>query len=126
VKSVPNSCIVFGCHAVAVSVANKNELARLETDPGVIWTTETGRLEEGVRQSKTVRGTGRGRRAARGTASPRSSSALRKLGARSRSATKSRRVEPVHWADVQSDPSFRHFAGRGSGKLPPGMPRLRS
>ena len=48
-------CTVFVCHPVTVIVANKKELARLETVPGAIRTTETGRLEEDVRQSRTVR-----------------------------------------------------------------------
>ena len=48
-------CAVFVCHPVTVTVANKKELARLETVPGAMRTTETGRLEEDVRQSRTVR-----------------------------------------------------------------------
>jgi len=46
---------VFVCHAVAVTVANKKERARLETVPGALRTTETGRVEEDVRQSRTIR-----------------------------------------------------------------------
>ncbi len=48
-------CTVFVCHPVTVTVANKKELARFETVPGAIRTSETGRLEEDVRQSMTVR-----------------------------------------------------------------------
>jgi hypothetical protein len=48
-------CAMFVCHPVTVTVVNKKELARLETVPGAIRTTETGRLEEDVRQSRTVR-----------------------------------------------------------------------
>ena len=48
-------CTMFVCHPVTVTVANKKELARLETVPGAIRTSETGRLEEDVRQSMTVR-----------------------------------------------------------------------
>ena len=48
-------CTVFVCRPVTMIVANKKELARLETVPGAIRTTETGRLEEDVRQSRTVR-----------------------------------------------------------------------
>jgi hypothetical protein len=49
------SCAVFVCQPVTVSVANKKELARLETVPGAIRTSETGRIEEDVRQQRTVR-----------------------------------------------------------------------
>jgi hypothetical protein len=49
------SCAVFVCHPMTVSVANKKELARLETVPGAIRTSETGRIEEDVRQQRTVR-----------------------------------------------------------------------
>jgi len=48
-------CALFVCRPVTVIVANKKELARLETVPGAMRTTETGRLEEDVRQSRTVR-----------------------------------------------------------------------
>jgi hypothetical protein len=48
-------CAVFVCHPVTVTVANKKELARLETVPGAIRTSETGRIEEDVRQQGTVR-----------------------------------------------------------------------
>ena len=48
-------CTVFVCRPVTVTVANKKELARLETVPGAIRTSETGRLQEDVRQSMTVR-----------------------------------------------------------------------
>ena len=48
-------CTMFVCHPVTVTVVNKKELARLETVPGAIRTSETGRLEEDVRQSTTVR-----------------------------------------------------------------------
>src|SRR5437870_2670647 len=48
-------CALFVCRPVTVTVANKKELARLETVPGAIRTSETGRLEEDVRQSTTVR-----------------------------------------------------------------------
>ena len=40
---------------MTVTVVDKKEQARLETAPGAIRTTETGRIEEDVRQSKTVR-----------------------------------------------------------------------
>src|SRR5437899_8462143 len=46
-------CALFVCHPVTVTVANKKELARLETVPGAMRTIETGRLEEDVRQSWT-------------------------------------------------------------------------
>ena len=49
------ACTMFVCHPVTVIVANKKELARLENAPGAIRTSETGRLEEDVRQSTTVR-----------------------------------------------------------------------
>jgi hypothetical protein len=48
-------CTTFACHPVTVTVANKKESARLETVPGAMRTTETGRLEEDVRQSRTTR-----------------------------------------------------------------------
>src|SRR5213593_2935262 len=48
-------CALFVCRPVTVTVADKKELARLETVPGAMRTTETGRLEEDVRQSRTVR-----------------------------------------------------------------------
>src|SRR6266508_5509124 len=48
-------CTVFVCRPVTVTVANKKELARFETVPGAIRTSETGRLEEDVRKSMTVR-----------------------------------------------------------------------
>ena len=48
-------CALFVCRPVTVTVANKKELARFETVPGAIRTSETGRLEEDVRQSRTVR-----------------------------------------------------------------------
>src|SRR5438093_11202116 len=48
-------CALFVCRPVTVTVANKKELARLETVPGAIRTSETGRLEEDVRQWTTVR-----------------------------------------------------------------------
>jgi len=48
-------CTAFVCHPVTVTVANKKELARLKTVPGAMRTTETGRLEADVRQSRTVR-----------------------------------------------------------------------
>jgi hypothetical protein len=52
---VLGGCAVFVCRPVTVTVANKRELARLETVPGAMRTTEAGRLEEDVRQSRTVR-----------------------------------------------------------------------
>jgi hypothetical protein len=48
-------CTVFICRPITLTVANKRELARFETVPGAMRTTETGRLEEDVRQSTTVR-----------------------------------------------------------------------
>src|SRR5262245_12731112 len=48
-------CATFACHPLTVTVVDKKEQARFETAPGAIRTTETGRIEEDVRQSKTVR-----------------------------------------------------------------------
>jgi hypothetical protein len=48
-------CATFACHPVTVTVADKKESARLETVPGAMRTTETGRIEEDLRQQRTVR-----------------------------------------------------------------------
>ena len=48
-------CSTFACQPVTVTVANKKESARMETVPGAMRTTETGRFEEDLRQSRTVR-----------------------------------------------------------------------
>ena len=48
-------CATFTCQTVTVDVANKKELARMETVPGAMRTSETGRLEEDLRRSTTVR-----------------------------------------------------------------------
>jgi hypothetical protein len=48
-------CATFACQPVTVTVADKKESARLETVPGAMRTTETGRLEPDLRQSRTVR-----------------------------------------------------------------------
>src|SRR5262249_56711645 len=48
-------CTTFACQPLTVTVADKKEQARFETTPGAIRTTETGRIEEDVRQSRTVR-----------------------------------------------------------------------
>jgi hypothetical protein len=48
-------CSTFACRAATVTVADKKEQARFETAPGAMRTTETGRIEEDVRQSQTVR-----------------------------------------------------------------------
>jgi len=40
---------------LTVTLTNKKELARLETVPGAIRTSETGWREEDVRRSMTVR-----------------------------------------------------------------------
>ena len=48
-------CSTFACRAATVTVVDKKEQARFETAPGAIRTTETGRIEEDVRQSRTVR-----------------------------------------------------------------------
>jgi len=48
-------CATLACRPVTVTVANKRESARFETVPGAMRTTETGRLEEDVSQSRTVR-----------------------------------------------------------------------
>src|SRR5215510_6619303 len=48
-------CTTLACQLLTVTVADKKEQARFETTPGAIRTTETGRIEEDVRQSKTVR-----------------------------------------------------------------------
>jgi hypothetical protein len=42
-------CTVFACRPVTVSVAKKGETARLDTGPAPLRTTETGRIEEGIR-----------------------------------------------------------------------------
>ena len=49
------SCTTFACHPVTVTVANKKESARLETVPGAMRTTETGRLEPDLRQQRIAR-----------------------------------------------------------------------
>ena len=48
-------CATLSCQPLTVTVADKKEQARFETTPGAIRTTETGRIEEDVRQSRTVR-----------------------------------------------------------------------
>jgi hypothetical protein len=48
-------CATFACHPVTVTVVDKKEQARLETAPGAIRTTETGRIEPDLRQQTTVR-----------------------------------------------------------------------
>jgi hypothetical protein len=48
-------CATLSCQPLTVTVADKKEQARFETSPGAIRTTETGRIEEDVRQSRTVR-----------------------------------------------------------------------
>jgi hypothetical protein len=48
-------CSTFACQPSRVSVANKREMARLQTVPGAMRTTETGRIEEDVRQSQIAR-----------------------------------------------------------------------
>ena len=48
-------CATLSCQPLTVTVADKKEQARFETTPGAMRTTETGRLEEDVRQSRTVR-----------------------------------------------------------------------
>jgi hypothetical protein len=48
-------CTTFACHPVTVVVANKKELARMETVPGAMRTSETGQLQEDLRRSTTVR-----------------------------------------------------------------------
>ena len=49
------SCTTFACRPVTVTVANKKESARLETVPGAMRTTETGRLEPDLRQQRIAR-----------------------------------------------------------------------
>lgn len=39
----------FACHPATVVVEKKQEVARLDTGPAPMRTTETGRLEEGIR-----------------------------------------------------------------------------
>jgi hypothetical protein len=48
-------CTTLACQPLTVTVADKKEQARFETTPGAMRTTETGRIEEDVRQSRTVR-----------------------------------------------------------------------
>lgn len=48
-------CSTFACQPSTVTVANKRETARLQTVPGAMRTTETGRIEEDVRQSQIAR-----------------------------------------------------------------------
>jgi hypothetical protein len=48
-------CATLTCQPLTVTVADKKEQARFETTPGAMRTTETGRIEEDVRQSRTVR-----------------------------------------------------------------------
>jgi uncharacterized lipoprotein YajG len=48
-------CSTFACQRSTVTVANKRETARMQTVPGAMRTTETGRLEEDVRQSQITR-----------------------------------------------------------------------
>ena len=48
-------CATLTCQPLTVTVADKKEQARFETTPGAMRTTETGRIEQDVRQSRTVR-----------------------------------------------------------------------
>jgi len=48
-------CATLTCQPLTVTVADKKEQARFETTPGAMRTTETGRIEEDVGQSRTVR-----------------------------------------------------------------------
>jgi len=48
-------CSTFACQPRTVTVTNKRDTARLETVPGAMRTTETGRIEEDVRQSQITR-----------------------------------------------------------------------
>jgi len=48
-------CSTFACQPSTVTVANKRETARLQTVPGAMRTTETGRIEQDVRQSQIAR-----------------------------------------------------------------------
>jgi hypothetical protein len=53
--SLPAISVDLVSRPVTVTMANRKELARLETVPGAMRTAETGRLEEDVRRSMTVR-----------------------------------------------------------------------